>query len=230
MVTSLKEYFPKVREREEVLAEIAKSEALRTRFDGWMSEQQEEFLNICTGVKGLKLLYDVFFKEVMNPEYVPERFNDFLSGLLGQRVRVVKVLPGDSTRIADESSLLIMDIVVELEDGSIANVEMQKIGYLFPGQRSACYSADLLLRQYKRVRNETQKKFSYRDIKSVYTIVLFEKSPGEFHNYPDTCYHFFEQKSNTRLQIELLQKYLFIPLDIFKKSKHNRNINDRRDA
>ncbi|MDE7177826.1 MAG: hypothetical protein K2O59_08415 [Lachnospiraceae bacterium] len=47
------------------------------------------------------------------------------------------VSAGDFTRIADESSLLIMDIVVELEGGSIANVEMQKIGYLFPGQRSA---------------------------------------------------------------------------------------------
>ncbi|MCI8382371.1 MAG: hypothetical protein HFI07_11375 [Lachnospiraceae bacterium] len=57
-------------------------------------------------------------------------------------------------RIADETSLLITDIVVELEDGSIANVEMQKIGYLFPGQRCACYSADLLLRQYKRVRGK----------------------------------------------------------------------------
>ncbi|MBD5486234.1 MAG: hypothetical protein HDR18_12065 [Lachnospiraceae bacterium] len=230
MATRLKEYFPMIREQEKVLAEIAKSGMLQAKFDGWEPEQQEDFLNICTGVKGLKLLYDGFFKEVMNPEYVPERFNDFLSGLLGQRVRVVKVLPGDSTRIADESSLLIMDIVVELEDGSIANVEMQKIGYLFPGQRSACYSADLLLRQYKRVRGEKQKKFSFRDIRNVYTIVLFEKSPGEFHNYPDTCYHFFEQKSDTGLQIELLQKYLFIPLDIFKKSKHNRNISDRRDA
>ncbi len=80
---------------------------------------------------------------------MPERFNDFLSCLLGERVKVLKVLPGDSTRIADETSLLITDIVVELEDGSIANVEMQKIGYLFPGQRCACYSADLLLRQYK---------------------------------------------------------------------------------
>ena len=59
------------------------------------------------------------------------------------------VTGGDSMRIADETSLLITDIVVELEDGSIANVEMQKIGYLFPGQRCACYSADLLLRQYK---------------------------------------------------------------------------------
>ena len=80
---------------------------------------------------------------------MPERFNDFLSCLLGERVKVLKVLSGDSTRIADETSLLITDIVVELEDGSIANVEMQKIGYLFPGQRCACYSADLLLRQYK---------------------------------------------------------------------------------
>lgn len=230
MAVKLKEYFPIIRGREEVLAEIAKSGALQAKFDGWDSEQREEFLNICTGIKGLKLLYDGFFKEIMNPEYVPERFNDFLSSLLGQKIRVVKILPNDSVRIADESSLLVMDIVVELEDGSIANVEMQKIGYLFPGQRCACYSADLLLRQYKRVRGEKKKKFSYRDIKSVYTIVLFEKSPAEFYEYPDTYYHFFEQKSDTGLQMEFLQKYLFIPLDIFRKSKHNGDIKDKRDA
>lgn len=37
-----------------------------------------------------------------------------------------------------------MDIVVELEDGSIADVEVQKVGYAFPGERMACYSADML--------------------------------------------------------------------------------------
>ena len=157
MAAKLKEYFPMIREREELLEEIAKNEMLREMFAGWEKEQQEEFLDICTGVRGLKFLYDGFFKEILNPEYVPERFNDFLSCLLGERVKVLKVLPGDSTRIADETSLLITDIVVELEDGSIANVEMQKIGYLFPGQRCACYSADLLLRQYKRVRGERKR-------------------------------------------------------------------------
>lgn len=97
---------------------------------------------------------------------------------VGQRVRAVKVLPSDSVRIADESSLLIMDIVVELEDGSMTNVEMQKIGYLFPGQRSACYSADLLLRQYKRVRDEKKKKFGYRDIKNIcsFRLTSFRKA------------------------------------------------------
>ena len=232
MASKLKKYFPIIREKEEVLAEIEKSRVLQEKFDKWTEDQREEFLSLCTGVKGLKLLYDGFFKEVMNPEYVPDRLNDFLSQMLCQKVKVLKTLPVDSVRIADESSLLIMDIVVELEDGSIANLEVQKVGYLFPGQRSACYSADLLLRQYKRVRGETgeKKKFSYRDIKNVYTIVLFEKSPKEFHDYPEQYYHFFEQKSNTGLEMELLQKYLFIPLDIFRENKHNGDIKKKRDA
>ena len=232
MASKLKNYFPIIREKEEVLAEIEKSRALQEKYDKWTEDQREEFLNLCTGVKGLKLLYDGFFKEIMNPEYVPERLNDFLSQMLCQKVRVLKVLPADSVRIADESSLLIMDIVVEMEDGSIANLEVQKVGYLFPGQRSACYSADLLLRQYKRVRGQTEgkKKFSYRDVKSVYTIVLFEKSPKEFRDYPKEYYHFFEQKSNTGLEMELLQKYLFIPLDIFRENKQYIDIREKRDA
>ena len=105
-------------------------------------------------------------------ENAPERLNELLSLILGQQVKILQVLPNDSTRIADESSLVIMDIVVELEDHSIANVEVQKIGYKFSGQRSACYSADLLLRQYKRVRGERGRAFSYRDIQKVYTILF----------------------------------------------------------
>lgn len=230
MEVKLKKYFPMIRERKELLAEIEENEALREMFAGWERGQQEGFLDICTGVRGLKFLQDSFFKEILNPEYVPERFNDFLSCLLEEKVRVLKVLAGDSVRIADEASLLITDIVVELEDGSIANVEMQKIGYLFPGQRCACYSADLLLRQYKRVRSEKKKKFGYRDVKNVYTIVLFEKSPREFHEYPDKYCHFFDQKSDTGLKLELLQKYVLISLDIFARYQQNNNISEKREA
>lgn len=230
MEAKLKQYFPIIRERKEVLAEIGSREDLKVKFEKWSSEQQNEFLDLVTGVKGLKLLRDGFFKGIMNPEIHPGRMDDFLSHMLKQKVKVLKVLPVDSTRIADESSLVIMDIVVELEDGSLANVEMQRVGYLFPGQRSACYSADLLLRQYKRVRDEKKKKFSYRDIKNVYTIVLYEKSPKEFKGFPEHYYHYFEQKSDTGIELELLQKYLFIPLDIYQKNQHNKNIKDKRNA
>ena len=230
MSTKLKSYFPMLWERTELLKEIRKNTSLSSVFNTRTIEQQEIFLNFCTGVSGIKFLYDGFFKELMNPEYHPERLNDFLSALLKMKVKIHSVLPNDSTRITDESSLLIMDIVVELEDSSLANIEVQKIGYNFPGQRSACYSADLLLRQYKRVRGLKKKKFSYKDIKTVYTIILFEESTSEFHKFPNTYLHYFEQRSDTGLQLELLQKFLFIPLDIFRENQHNKIISNKLDA
>lgn len=223
MPKSLKECFPMIRSKEEILKQMNKEKNLKETFDSWKLEEQKEFLDICTGVRGVKILYDAFFKEVMNPEYAPQRMNEFLSLLLKDSVRVMSVLPNESTRLTDESSLLIMDIIVEFECGGIANVEVQKIGYLFPGQRSACYSADLLLRQYKRLRDEKKKAFSYRDIQTVYTIVLFEQSPKEFQAYPGVYRHCFEQKSDTGIEFKMPQKFIYIPLDIFKKKQQNEN-------
>ena len=153
MTTKLKNYFPMIRSREEILKEIDDNIKLTEKFYSWGDSARQEFLDFCTGVRGVKLLYDSFFKEIMNPETVPERLEDFLSVLLQKKVKIVEVLPGDSSRIADEQSLLIMDILVRFEDGTYCNVEVQKIGYAFPGERSACYSSDLLLRQYKTARS-----------------------------------------------------------------------------
>ena len=118
----------------------------------------------------------------------------------------------------------------EEQQNSLANVEVQKIGYSFPGQRSACYSSDLLLRQYKRVKGEKKKAFSYKDIKSVYTIVFFETSIKEFHEYPQNYIHKFKQQSDTGLELELLQKYVFIPLDIFRGIYHNDGKSNGRNS
>jgi hypothetical protein len=225
----LKDHFPMIRDREDILADIRKNWKLSQTYAGWEEKQRQEFLDICTGVKGVKMTYDPFFKEVMNPEYAPERLSDFLSVVLGQEVKVLKILPNDSVRITAESTLLITDIVVELIDGSVANVEMQKIGYAFPGERAACYSADLLLRQYKRVKGNKD-KMNYRDIKPVYTIILFENSPKEFKEFKDIYLHHVTPQSDTGLKINLLQNYLFIPLDIFCENMHNEPITSRIEA
>ena len=216
MKNKLQNYFPMIRTQGEVLDELRENAKLWKTFCEWEEKYQQEYLDICTGVKGVKLLYDTYFKAVMNPDTRPERLNDFLSEILGKKVKILKVLPNESAQIAAESSLLIMDIVVQFEDGSIANVEIQKIGYLFPGQRSACYSSDLLLRQYKRVRAELGQGFTYRKIQKVYTIVLFEKSNSDFSKFSKEIYiHHFEQKSDTGVEMNLLQEYTFICLDIF---------------
>jgi hypothetical protein len=230
MVKGLRNYFPTIRTKNEILQEIRQSENLNDVFNSWREEQQKEFLDFTSGMKGVKILYDAFFKEVFNPESKPERLEALLSLLLKQKVKIKSLLPGDNSRIADENSLLIMDILVELEDGSLANIECQKIGYKFPGQRSACYSADLLLRQYKRVRGEKGKAFSYKDVKKVYTIVLFETSTDNFHKFPDDYVHHAKAQVDTGLEIELLQEYVFIPLDIFRQNLYNRGMVTPLDA
>ena len=223
MKNKLQQYFPMIRTEGEVLKELRENKRLWETFCGWEEKYQKEYLDICTGVKGVKLLYDTYFKAIMNPDTRPERLNDFLSEIIGKKIKILKVLPNESAKIAAESSLLIMDIVVQFEDGSIANVEVQKVGYLFSGQRSACYSSDLLLRQYKRVRLELGKSFTYKEIKKVYTIVLFEKSNAAFTKFSKEQYiHRFEQKSDTGVKMDLLQEYTFICLDIFNNTIHNK--------
>ncbi|MRM88218.1 hypothetical protein EAI28_07570 [Faecalicatena contorta] len=230
MAKGLKGYFPQIRTRKEVLEEIHQNEICAYQFEQWGDEQKDEFLDFCTGVRGIKMTYDSFFKEIMNPEFHPERLEELLSILLEQRVHIKQILPNDSVRLADEGTLLITDIVVELEDGSLANVEIQKIGYAFPGQRGACYSSDLLLRQYKRVKSRKKKKFTYQDMKTVYTIVFFEKSTSEFHQIKSEYILRAKQVFQTGLELDMLQEYVLIPLDIYKESKHNKAIENKLEA
>ena len=235
MTNKLQEYFPMIRTKEEIFKEIQENNRLSGMYYGWTEEEQGHFLDICTGVKGIKLLYDSFFKEIMSLEYTPERISSLLSALMEREVKVVETLPNES-RIADEASLLILDILVRLEDGSLADIEVQKIGYKFAGARAACYSADLLLRQYKRVREESaRKKFNYSNIKEVYTIVFFEQSPKEFMDFykkenKDIYIHKSEQQADSGIKLNLLQKYIFIPLDIFNLIYENKDIDTETAA
>ncbi|MBQ8814665.1 MAG: PD-(D/E)XK nuclease family transposase [Lachnospiraceae bacterium] len=230
--TKLQEYFPMLKSREEIRKNIDERENLTRVFYSWEKKRQEEFLDFCSGAKGVKMLYDAFAKAILDPEKYPERLNEILSLLLGTEVKIIKILPNEGMRIAAENSLLVMDIVVKLKDGSIANVEIQKIGYAFPGQRCACYSADLLLRQYKTVKAalDEEERFSYRYIKNVYTIVFLEKSGKLFAAHPEQYLHYFEQGSDTGLKLDLLQKYIFVPIDIYLKKKENRDISNRLNA
>ena len=251
----LKDYFPMLRERNELLQEINNTWEYQSTFIKWTEEQQNEFLDICTGRKGPRMTYDVFFKESVNPEYAPERLGDFLSNVLGQKVKVLKTLPNDSVRITLENTLLITDIVVELEDGRILNLEMQKLGYKFPGERAACYIADLLLRQYKRVRG-SNKEADYRDVKPVYLIVIFENSPKEFKKFAkrfenelekrtdeggyeddsvlrelkDTYFHCVTRVSDTGIELNLLYNFYFISLDIYTARMQNKAVGNKLEA
>ncbi len=199
-----------------VTQRLKETPGLYWQYERLNEQWKQRFMDYCMGKKTLPITYDPFFKCIFNPDVHPERLSRFLSSILGENVKVVRILPQEDT-LLDGAALLIMDILVELENGVLSNVEIQKISYLFPGERMSCYSSDLLLRQYSRVKGEKGKNFVYGDIKPVYTIVIYEKSQEAFHQVPGKYIHKGETVFDTGLKVELLQKYWLIALDVFKE-------------
>ena len=126
MSSVLQKYFPMIRTREAILQEITTTPDLYSAFQKWDKDQQDAFLAYCTGQKGLHILHDPVFKEILNPELSPGRVEELLSLILGEHIKILHILPLESPRIGDEHSLIVMDLVVKLETGSIVNIEVQK--------------------------------------------------------------------------------------------------------
>lgn len=73
MAEELKKYFPMIRTREEIYTEIGQKKELLEIYRGWNEEQQNTFLDYCTGQRGVRVLSDSVFKEVLDPLRCPER-------------------------------------------------------------------------------------------------------------------------------------------------------------
>ena len=191
----------------------------------------EDFLK---GSKSLPLLYDPFFKKIFNPVERRNRLSELVSCLLGQKVTVLEVFPNEDSQFL--GVMIIMDMVVMMSDGSIANIEIQKISYDFQAERISCYSADLVLRQYKMITGNRKirgagsdrgsmngsSKPSYKDMRPVHTIILFENSSSLISEVDEALYfHVGKTKFNTGIKIKLLQDYVLVSLDTFKKYRYS---------
>ena len=175
---------------------------------------KKRFNDYMTGKKTMPLTYDPFFKCMFHPDRHPDWLSHLLSAILGESVVVEQILPSENTAISVDS-LLIMDIIVRLSDGSLANVEIQKLPYMFTAERISCYSSDLLLREYTRLKKKTG--FKYSDMKKVYTIVLYEKTGSNFKDplLHGAYIHHGKTRFDTALKMDLLQEYFLIALDVF---------------
>lgn len=184
-------------------------------------EEQKRILSFMQGSQGLKIIYDSFFKKIMDPDVHPQRLEHFLSAILGDPIHIHAVLPKEGTKLTDSGSLVIMDIVVELSNGSLIDVEMQKIGYTFPGERSDCYVSDFIMRQYNRVKNERKKHFSFKDLKPVYLIVIMENSSKDFSAVSPSYLHRKQTCYDSGAKVNSLSNIIYISLDTFHSVVQN---------
>ena len=187
---------------------------------------REKLLRFIMGKNGLAITYDSVFKHVMMPGGTTKRLESFLSDIMVEKVQIEQMLPRDGSQISEHGSFIIADIIVRLQNGSIINVEMQKIGYDFPGERASCYTADMIMRQYNYLKNH-KNDFSYKDMNPVFLIIFMEKSPTIFHSTDEYIHHKYST-FDTGIQLNLLDNISFISLDTFKTEVHN--VSTKRDA
>ena len=223
---NIHQLFP-TRTEKECLAELRKHPRSYFAYQNMTQEWKNRFLGFMEGKKTLPLTYDPFFKKLFNPDIYPERLSSLISSIIGTKVTVQCILSNEDSMLPS-TSLLLLDILVQLEDGSIANVEIQKIPYAFPGERMSCYSSDLMLRQYTRVKSLKGNAFTYKDLKTVYTIVMFENSPNECKETQsaDIYLHHGKTVFDTGIKLNLLQEFYVVALDVFRESKYAKDINE----
>ena len=224
--------FSDVASVEQYISTNAAANALYRSFKpDWKELVQDFFLSKRT----LPLTYDPFFKRIFNTDIHPKRLSDLLSSIMGQRVTVTATLSNEDTLLKG-NALMIMDIVVQLEDGSIATVEIQKLSAAFPAERMSCYSADLLLRQYEQIKNKLKKNFNYAALNKVYTIVIFENTDDAsitspvykaFHTSDtgDKYLHHGRITFDTGLELNFLQEFYLISLDVFREFGYSKDDN-----
>ena len=218
--------------REAILKDIRADESSAEIFRSFSETDRERVLAYLSGEKTLQILYDKFFQKILNPEMYPERLQSLLSAVFGQKVEIVKTLSREGMMITEAGSQVVMDIIVRLQSGALVTVEMQRIGYLFPGERSSCYLADMIMRQYGMIKEQTREaggEFSYRDMKPVHLLVIMDKSPEEFIKAAPEYIHRRVTSYDSKVEVKTLENVVYISLDTFRKRAHNK-INTDLDA
>ncbi len=144
-----------------------------------------------------------------------ETYQNFLTFPLEEQENVLSFVQGQ------HGLKITLDTFFKLADGSITDIEMQKIGYLFPGERSSCYVADFIMRQYNRIKSEKGKRFTYRDMKPVYLIVLMEQSSTAFKAVSPHFMHHEQISYNSNAKVTSLSNILYVSLDTFHEVSQN---------
>ena len=214
--------------KEQIMKKLKKDAETYERFLSFPPKEQERLLSFMAGQQGLQITYDPFFQKVFSPYMHPERLESFLSALFHEQITIEKVLPREGERLGYEAHIIILDILVKLSNGSHINVEFQKVGLNFPGERSSCYIADSIMKEYNELKIKSGENFSYKSMRPVYLIVLMEKSSQPFKQVAPHYIHTLKTHFDSGVNINTLENVIYISLDTFQKTVQN--IDSKLDA
>lgn len=206
---------------EEALQLISSDAEVNEDFCRLQPNQRDNILSFIQGKNGLAITYNNVFQHIFNPDIHPERIESLLSALLDSPVKYKKTLSREGSMLIENGSHLVMDVIVENALGETYNIEMQKIGHMFPGERSSCYVSDAIMRQYIAKKAEHKDHFRYVHMKPVYLIVLMEESSFPLKQVSPEYIHKQINSYSSGAEITSLEHVCYFSLDTFEERVHN---------
>ena len=219
---SFRDIFGPILTTEEVEAQLIASGKAYEQYLKLSPSRKLEIRNFISGTNSLYITYDTFFNKIFSPYEHPDRLEEFISCLLDMKINILEVLPREGSLINDKGHFVIMDIIVKAIDGSIINIEMQKVGYKFPGERADCYISDAIMRQYVMAKNRLGDTFSYKIMKPAYLIILLEDSPKELKAVSPVFIHQKVISYDSGAKLNTLENIRYISLDTFRSAMQNK--------
>ncbi len=169
------------------------------------------------------MMYDEVFKKIFDFNLHPERLTSLLTSILRFDVEI-KCIENCKVVTSLQGASIIFDILVRLTDNRLVNLEVQKKPHYFSGPRMSVYTATLVMKQFNSLKGTND----YNDLKKVYTIIIFEKTPKEFkENNPEHKFLIHgNMKFDVDIELGMLEEIYIIALDIFAEHEYSINIDD----
>lgn len=85
-------------------------------------------------------------------------------------------------------------------------------------------------REFHGMKKKQRKRNVYKDLQKVYTIIFYEQSIEVFKEYPEVCTHHARMVCDSGLELNFLQEFYLVALDVFRKSEYakSRDPKDRQ--
>lgn len=118
--TTVHSLFPDFSSYEDVKSYFIKTPHAWDLFLQLPKTMQQELFDFCIGKQGLRITYDTVFQKIFAPDIHKDRLESLLSAILGRTVQIIAIIPRKGSQLTERGSFVIMDILVQLDDGSYA--------------------------------------------------------------------------------------------------------------
>ena len=188
----------------------------QVRASGLPAENQEELIAIFRGEKLPLLSRDTIAKKIFSPEEHPERFDFVMQRVMQDPgIKSYHAAPTEGVYQNMYSKKVIGDIRAWLQDGRMADLEMQGVAQDFIFDRTDAYANNMLTLLYSTNVDQKKKEVNYKNMKGIVVVVLMAESPKVFKEFSSDRYiHRVKSiTTDTGMEFPTLKQMAFVQLD-----------------